>query len=280
MTSRTSFAPGKIILSGEYAVLFGYSGIAVPSTGGIKVTFENNPSSNHMEINWMGSGNEQGSRYAEKVAALCGREGMFRGRLDIGSNLPIGKGMGSSTALIIAITRALLGKDEREAAFRIEDELNPGHSGLDFTTIWNAGPVLFNKDTGAKPIALPHLLDEATLIDTGLPNESTTELVAWMRGRKGEIGETLKTIGDCTERLLKGESLDAVMRDHHKAQVALGVVPQEVQDLISAIESEGGAGKVVGAGSRTGGAGIVLAVGNREEIVKIASQRSMPTMEL
>jgi len=79
---------------------------------------------------------------------------------------------------------------------------------------------------------------------------------------------------------MRGEPFGAVMRDHHKAQVALGVVPPEAQQLIAAIESAGGAGKIIGAGSRTGGAGIVLAVGDREEIVKIANQRSMPTMEL
>lgn len=77
-----------------------------------------------------------------------------------------------------------------------------------------------------------------------------------------------------------GEALATVMREHHKAQVALGVVPAGVRDLIAAIEQAGGAAKVIGAGSRTGGAGIVLAVGGREEIRKIAGRMSMPTMEL
>ena len=276
MTSRTSFAPGKIILSGEYGVLFGHPGIAVPSRLGVRATFDEDAALRRIEIRW--EGNEQWLPYVERIVAACEeRNGGFYGRLTISSNVPIGKGMGSSTALIIAVTHSLL-RDAREAALRIEDELSPGNSGLDFATIWTGGSILFSKETGAKPIALPDFSHEAVLIDTGLPNESTTELVAWMKNREGEIGEALKPIGDCTERLARGEPLAVVMRDHHKAQVALGVVPPGVQELISAIESVGGAGKVVGAGSRTGGAGMVLALGDKKTSGDIARKWHMPTM--
>ena len=92
--------------------------------------------------------------------------------------------------------------------------------------------------------------------------------------------EPLKTIGNCTERLVRGEPLDAVMRDHNRAQITLGVVPPDVEKLIAAIEQIGGAGKVIGAGSRTGGAGMVLALGNQEGIKNIAYRRDMPIMAL
>ena len=70
--------------------------------------------------------------------------------------------------------------------------------------------------------------------------------------------EAIQSIGDCTERLLKGESLHAVMRDHHRAQTVLGIVPDSAQKIIAQIESEGGSAKVIGAGGRTGGGGMVL----------------------
>src|SRR3989338_8426584 len=276
--SRTSFAPGKIILSGEYGALFGRAGIAVPSRLGVRATFDEDAALGRIETRW--EGNEQWLPYVERIVAACKEKNTnLSGRLVINSDVPIGKGMGSSTALVVAVVRALLG-DSRETALHIENTLSPGNSGFDFAVIWQGAPILYRKGE-VQPIELSaELLRDAVLIDTGVPGEPTNELVAWMRGREPDIREHLDTIGNCTERLMRGEPFGAVMRDHHKAQVALGVVPPEAQQLIAAIESAGGAGKIIGAGSRTGGAGIVLAVGDREEIVKIANQRSMPTMEL
>ena len=278
MTSRTSFAPGKIILSGEYGVLFGRAGIAVPSRLGVRATFDKDPVLGRTEIRW--EGNEQWLPYVERIVGACKeKKSDLGGRLTVKSDVPVGKGMGSSTALIIAVARALLGEDSREAAAKIEDTLNPGHSGFDFAAIWENAPILFSTSAGARRTDLSReLLQRAILIDTGLPGESTTELVAWMRGREAEIRGSLDTIGDCTGRLMQGEPLGIVMRDHHKAQVALGVVPAGVQELIADIEKVGGTAKVIGAGSRAGGAGMVLALGDEKTIGDIARKWHMPTM--
>ncbi len=284
MGSRISFAPGKVIFSGEYAVVFGYPGIAIPAAIGIKAVFEEDSSSESVHFAWEGiDGGEIGLKYVEKIVARvarCHERGELRGKLTIHSELPLGKGMGSSTALVIAVSRALCG-DARDVALKIEDELNPGHSGLDFETIWGGAPVLFKKGEAPRSIVLKSdLLSGAVLLDTGFPSESTSALVAWVRSREAEVRGALETIGNCTERLVACEPYEVILRAHHKAQVALGVVPQEVQDIISAIEQAGGAAKVIGAGSRTGGAGMVLALGNREKINAIASKRNLPTILL
>src|SRR3990167_682222 len=235
MAKRNAFAPGKIILSGEYAVVFGYAGIAVPSSIGIEAVFEEDSACENILLTWKDADEKRAILYAEKIVALCQKKNPeLRGRLVIYANIPLGKGMGSSTALVISITRALLSKDAREEALSIEDILNPGHSGFDFATIWENVPVLFRKDTGAKFIRLPKdILKDALLIDTGFPKESTTELVAWMRTREPEIRDALEIIGNCTDRIVRGEPLATVMREHNKAQVSLGVVPSGVQALIS-----------------------------------------------
>jgi len=184
--------------------------------------------------------------------------------LNIETDLPLGKGMGSSTALVIAMSRCLLGDDCRAEALEIENELNPNHSGIDFAVIWEEKPLLFQKGSAPKSINLPaSLLNGSRLIDTGTPNESTPELVAWVRSRY-EAGDknirvAIQTIGRCTERIVIGESLQTVIRDHHLAQVALGVVTPEARHIITDIENKGGAAKVLGAGARTGGCGMVLA---------------------
>ncbi|MBI5457128.1 hypothetical protein HY971_00155 [Candidatus Kaiserbacteria bacterium] len=274
--SRTSFAPGKIILSGEYGALFGRAGIAVPSRFGVRATFDEDSALGRIEILW--ESNEQWLPYVERiVAAFEERNSAFSGRLTINSDVPIGKGMGSSTALTVAVALSLIG-DSREMTLHIENTLSPGNSGFDFAVIWQGTPILYRKGE-VQLIELPaKLLRDAVLIDTGVPGEPTNELVAWMRGREPDIWEHLDTIGTCTERLMRGEPFDIVMRDHHKAQVALGVVPPEAQQLIAAIESAGGAGKVIGAGSRAGGAGMVLALGDEKTIGDIARKWHMPTM--
>lgn len=274
---RKAFAPGKLILSGEYAVVFGYPGIAIPTTLGVEATFEHEKGYPSIEVKC----EEPVLEYAMRIVRRLEDDAEGGGTLTLRSNLPFGKGMGSSTAYVVAITQALFGKRSREKAETLEKEVNPYASGIDFETIWKNTPLLFKKGTPPKKIALPDaLLRGAFLIDTSLPNQSTSEMVAWAREQEKEIEEPLRRIARCTERLLSGEELKSVIRDHHKAQVALGVVPPVVRALVAEIESSGGAAKVVGAGARTGGAGMVLALGDEKEVRRIATAANMPIVRL
>lgn len=277
---RESFAPGKIILSGEYAVVFGYPGIAIPSTSGIRAIFEENLALGHIEFNWNTARQDKRLyNYTEKIIALCAK---FRpelsGTIKIDSSLPIAKGMGSSSALVIAIARAILGENAHEETLSIEDTLSPQHSGLDFTVIWENNPVYFKKGTEPKPFTLPtELLRGAAIIDTGRPNETTTELVDWMKTHSDEMREHLEIIGKCAERIIAGDDFLEVMRIHHAAQKSLGVVTESVSELIAEIEKSGGAAKVIGAGGRTGGSGMVLAFAQEDDMLQtLTDERHLP----
>ncbi len=263
---HSATAPGKIILSGEYAMgLIGARGIAMPSPFTLTATFEEDTEKDSLFIDWPGI-DDMWKAYIGRIVAECGlaKGDAFCGRLTIENRIPLGKGMGSSTALVIAVCKALLGDRSKASALRIEDRVNPGHSGMDFTVIWLNRAVVFQKGQKPKkprtPIKFPH----ATFIDTGAPGETTPELVAWVKERytKGDshIAAALSSIGACTERLIEGESPFSVFPDHHKAQIELGVVTPEVQKLIKEIEESGGAAKVIGAGGKSGGSGIVLAI--------------------
>jgi len=260
MSIRTASATGKIILTGEYAVLFGKRGIAVPSKETMTVSFSP-VRTGGLTIDWP-LAPAQWLEYTQKILKeLEIYPGHVRGTLKIETGLPLGKGMGSSTAMVIAISKCLLGSDSEAQAKKVEDTVNPGNSGLDFAVIWNEESILFKRDKPPEIISLPeNPLAVAELIDTGKPNETTPELVAWVRSREKELKEPIEIIGRCTDRLLRGEPLKEILRDHHRAQVALGVVPEEVQTIISGIESMGGSAKVLGAGTRTGGGGMVLVV--------------------
>ncbi len=267
--SRSATACGKIILSGEYAVVFGHRGIAFPSPDHtLTVSFEETPweSSLQMHSVTIDTSHLEWESYIGRIVSMCEAKSgeKFVGKLTISGNLPVGKGMGSSTALVIATCKCLLGPDVDQAFCKtVEDTVNPGNSGLDFSVIWNAKPVVFKKEEDPQPCPLPvTLLIGTALIDTGVPNETTPELVQWVRERRADpdVSHALESIGQCTERILAGEDIKTVIRDHHQAQVALGVVPESVQALIKGIEEKGGAAKVLGAGARTGGGGMVLQI--------------------
>ncbi len=263
LMKRTAQAFGKIILSGDHAVVHGYPAIAIPSTRGITATFEEDTAKDSLLVDWKGI-DEEWKTYCGRIIAECGmmKGDVFRGKLKLQTTIPLGKGMGSSTALLIAVCRVLLGERSLDATRKIEDRMNPGNSGLDFTVIWSGKPILFQKTKPAKKLSTPIRLPHALLIDTGSPNETTPELVAWVKSRitEPQVNDALKSIGHCTERLIAGESPFAVFPDHTQAQVALGVVPERTQKLIKEIEESGGAAKVIGAGGRTGGGGMVLAI--------------------
>lgn len=275
----TAVAHGKIILTGEYAVVFGHPGMAVPAPLAMQVTFEENPTSRGLLLKWLGiAGGTAWEDYARKIilhleqnAALS-----FRGTVTIRNQLPLKKGMGSSSALVIALTRVLLGKQKRAEALAIEDAMNPGHSGIDFAVIWEERPLYFRKGQPPQEVALPKdLLRGAQLVDTGTPKEATPELVAWVKERADDprVKQALIAIGKCTDRLRRGEDIRTVLRDHHRAQVALGVVPKPVQTLIAEIERLGGAAKVLGAGARTGGGGTVLALHKNPDLMLSAIRK-------
>lgn len=256
-------APGKIILSGEYAVLFGHRGIAIPSDLSIEAAWTDDASMPSAGVVW--EGHESPDPRMEYVLVILKtlepNTGPLKGTLTISGNLPLGKGMGSSTALIIAISRCLLGSGCTKIARNIENALAPDNSGIDFSVIWAAAPVLFQRDVVPEIIEFDRtVLQGYQLVDTGEPGERTPDLVGWIRLREGEIKNPIAIIGECTERILRGEPLRDVLRDHHRAQVTLGVVPESAQKIIADIEKNGGTAKVLGAGGRTGGGGMVLAL--------------------
>lgn len=256
----TTTASGKIILTGEYAVVFGYPGIAIPAPFSVTVHFQKDESIGDVELQW--DATPEWKAYVEDIINLCISLGAVPpGIVTIENTIPLNKGMGSSTAFVIALARCLLGEDCEEQAVMIEDTVNPGHSGIDFAVIWNDAPIIFKKDETPELINLPNnLLDGALLIDTGKPDQQTSELVTWIQKRKDALQEPLQIIGKCSKKLQQSGSIAEVFIEHNKAQQLLGVVSDKAKELITKIEQEGGAAKVIGAGGRTGGSGMVLAI--------------------
>jgi len=196
--------------------------------------------------------------------------GPLTGTLTIENSLPLGKGMGSSTAIVIALVRCFLGANCEEEAFAIENIINSGHSGLDFAAIWNERPIIIqgNKHEFTE---LPTGLHRGFLVDTGLPVAPTSIIVQQLKQRllaEKSLFDSVEIVGNCTERLLSGENPLAVFPDHFKALLNLGVVPSGVQLLIERIQESGGAAKPVRFGGADGGVGMLFVVHPQYEVLE------------
>ena len=230
MPRKVGRAYGKIILSGNTANRFGKRALAVPVDMYITAEWDNSDNSREgLRIVWPGQ-KEAGVwlTTVRKITKLIEAPiGPLSGKLTIRNTLPLGKGMGSSTAIVVALARCFLGENCKDEALAIEDIINKGHSGLDFAAIWEERPIVFQGNR-YQFTEVPTGLQRGFLVDTGLPAAPTSIIVRRLKERvprEKVLMDSVETIGNCTERLLSGEDPLTVFPDHYKGLVNLGVAP-------------------------------------------------------
>jgi mevalonate kinase len=262
---QVAHAYGKIILSGNTANRFGKRALAAPVDLHITAIWDKSDSIQQgLRISWAGEGEHDiwSSTVRKIIKLIEAQTGPLSGKLTIRNTLPLGRGMGSSTAIVIALSRCFMGQECKDAALAIEDVINRGHSGLDFAVIWEGRPVVIEGNK-YELTELPKGLQQGYLFDTGIPDAPTPLIVQSLKERltrEQDLMKSVATIGDCTERLLAGEDPLTVFPDHYRAQVNLGVLPPRVRSLIERIERSGGAAKAARFGGIGGGAGMVFMV--------------------
>ncbi len=192
------------------------------------------------------------------------------------TNLPVGCGMGSSAALILSIYQALQGafgfllstEAARELAIEAENLIHGKSSGLDIAICQTGGMHRFEK---GQLTPIPCAQFSADLIHTGKPESSTGECVvqAGLYLTPAKI-EAFSKVTQKVEQAITHEDsalLWNAMRENHRLLCEIGVVPERIQKMIQEIESAGGAAKICGAGSVTGeNAGVVWVYGNHENL--------------
>lgn len=207
-----------------------------------------------------------------------GEEGV---RVGVTSDIPIGRGFGSSAAVGSAVALAWLAgegvglsRDELEALLlEVERRQHGQPSGVDVAAVLRGGVVWAGPDPGGsglrfESISVPDsLLSRFRVVDTGAPAENTGEVVSAVRERRerdpAPVNAALERIHGATtafRRLLEEtapapEEAVEIVRRCQRGLEALGVVPEPVRELVRAVERKGGAAKISGAGALTSPAG-------------------------
>lgn len=182
-------------------------------------------------------------------------------QLEIHSQLPLGSGMGSSAALSAAVTtlgQSLYSQplDTPELFQRVRycERLCHGRGGLiDAATVSYGG--LVEVETGQVRQLTVKLAAGWYYIHTGAPEAGTGECVDFVRKRFSEssIWQDFTTVTRAlSAAIVKGDDPRQLIRENHRLLTTIGVVPEPVQQFIAALEKQGGAAKVSGAGAVSG----------------------------
>jgi mevalonate kinase len=255
-------APGKLIVTGEHAVVYGHRAVAAAVDRGTEVALERRPGPTKVVEAPL-----EDARLQRCVGLLLPPEGFA---VRIRSTLPIGRGMGSSASLSVAVVRALAAAEGRaasydecfEKAFVAERHFHGTPSGIDHATVASGGLLVFDPK-GPTFRALPSRGTRFAAIDSGTVGD-TKALVAGVRQRKDALRPVIDDIGALSERVirrLEGGStiLDvaAELRENQRLLRMLGVSTARVDALVAWAHDHGAAAAKI---SGAGGGGVVLVV--------------------
>lgn len=327
VTQRRARAPGKLIISGEHAVVHGQPAIAMAVnryTTSI-TTWNRTPHINFKLLNLeyaksltMNTLSELRRRLqADYVAFLKGecsiRDVLKRPfellqysvsnlieRLNVNlpqgvdikveSDIPMGCGMGSSAAAVVSSMRALSAlldlpwepNQFLNLGLEAENLQHGKSSGIDLHLATFGGCMRFHQgQTTHFPVpAFP-----MQIVLTGTPDCTTGDCVTTVEScfTEQDMGpafcEVTQQIGEALERQDEAAFMDGVRRNH-RLLCQIGVVPEKVQSFIEAVEQDGGAAKVCGAGAVSGDAGGVLLVLAKQPLDELVGQYQYQLQEI
>ena len=297
MSVTTATAPGKIIIFGEHAVVYGRPAIAAPVTQIRATAVVEDSSSAGIRLvapdigreYWLSEASEN-DPFARSVRLIIETASLSKPpdlRITVQSTIPIAGGLGSGAAMAAAVIRALarhlglaqMATDARvsDLTYQVEKLLHGTPSGIDNTVVAYERPVYFVRQkprnrietlTVARPIRL-------MVADTGVAS-ATKAVVGDVRRQWQAEPERFEQIFDGCGRIAAqarqameqgaGSQLGRLMIDNQAYLRQMTVSSPELDRLVSAAVSAGALGaKLSGAGR--GGNMIALVAQESEEAV-------------
>jgi mevalonate kinase len=288
----TSSAPGKIILFGEHAVVYGHPALAVPVTQ-VQATATVSKASRlgiwieapdiglHSELSHLAP-NHPLAAVTRGVFSALGVNSPLPLTIHISSSIPVASGLGSGAAVSVAIIRALstflqasLSDDQVSAlAYEIEKLHHGTPSGIDNTVITYSKPVYFIK---GQPVKAFHAGAPFTIIigDTGV-SAPTRESVGdvrrlWEADQPrwerlfDEIGKIVEQAKSSIEKG-KTDALGELMNRNHILLQELTISSPELDLLVGAARGSGALGAKLSGGGRGGNMIALVRSGQAEQV--------------
>ncbi len=287
-------APGKLILFGEHAVVYGRPALAIPVTQ-VHTDVEVRDSSRagiwihapdvnlHAELNTLPSDHPLAAVihnffFLFRVTPFPNLE------IKISSTIPVASGLGSGAAVTVALTRVLssfLARPMPDAevnafAYEIEKLHHGTPSGIDNTVITYAKPVYFIK---GQPIETFRVGTPFTIVigDTGI-SAPTKEAVGDVRklwetdkGKWESVFDRVgKIAGEARKNIENGkwELLGELMDQNHLLLQKMTVSSPELDSLGSAARGAGALGAKLSGGGRGGNMIALVHVNLAESVAK------------
>jgi mevalonate kinase len=268
-------APGKVLLLGEHAVVYGHPALAAGLQKRVRIEIAEAPEAS-IEVG-SPSGISPPTELlaaATEMAARIGAPPRFRAVIE--SELPLGAGLGSSAAVGVALARALSELARRhcpdehaaELALGFERHFHGAPSGVDPAIAARGGAILFRRGEPprierVRPGTPVFLCIALTGIARG--TRSTVMPLSERRAARPSLYDPMFAfLGDLAQggaaALERGDLDDLGVRFDaaHGVLCALGVSCPELDDLVRVLRSASALGaKLTGAGG--GGAAIGLA---------------------
>lgn len=295
-------APGKIILFGEHAVVYGQPAIAIPVNrvnATAKIFPDLNIASGGIQIRALDINLDCHLTDLEKDHPLRKAVDLTLKRIllkqtpaftiQIESEIPVAAGMGSSAAVAIAMIRALsaflgapLPADEISSlAYEVEKCHHGNPSGIDNSVIAYQRPVFFIR---GKPIRFLDIKKPTHWIiaDSGekTPTRETVSAVSVLHASNTQYYDSIfEQMGAITQEaqwaLSKGDviSLGGLMNENQRLLELLDVSNPHLESLIQAARSAGAAGAKLSGGGR-GGNMIALVQPDNINVVEKALQNA------
>ena len=288
-------APGKIILFGEHAVVYGRPALAVPVTQvHVDAEVSDSPRAGiwihapiidlHAELNSLPPDHAIASVIL-KVIQRFGISPLPNLDISIFSTIPVAAGLGSGAAVSVALIRALsaslsrpMTDDEVNAlTYEIEKIHHGTPSGIDNTVITYGKPVYFMKD---RPVETFKTGNPFTIVigDTGIaaPTKESVGDVRrlWIRDQFNlenifnEIAQ-IALIGRRSIESGRTEMLGELMDHNHEYLQELTVSSPELDSLVEVARGAGALGAKMSGGGR-GGTMIALVDSAKAESVAAA----------
>ncbi|MFW5940337.1 MAG: mevalonate kinase [Chloroflexota bacterium] len=273
-------APGKVILFGEHAVVYGQPAIAAPVTQVRAVaTIEDGPGpgvrlvASDLGTEYLLADAAADDAFAAAVRAVqraAGLEQLPPSTISVSSNIPIASGLGSGAATSAAVIRALarhLGREDlacdqvvSDLTYEVEKIHHGTPSGIDNTVVAMERPVYFVRRQPRNRIETFSVARPLYLLlgDTG-HRSSTRAVVDDVRRQWQDARDRFETIFAACGRIVEEArraietghtaTVGALMRENQLLLQEMTVSSEELDQLVRAANEAGALGaKLSGAG--------------------------------